>query len=260
MSTDRHLSPAEAARRLGVSAKALRLYEKRGLVTPLRSAVGWRVYGPAEMAQLHQVLALKRLGLPLARIAALMASRGLGLDEFLAVQEKTLAQEGTRIDRALVLIRDARSRLAKGQSLTVDDLATLTTETTMRPKATPEEMREIFDPLIAKHYTKEQLAELKERKYDQSAVSKAWDALFAEAGELMAKGDDSSPRALDMARRWKAMVEQFTQGDAKLAESARKVWADVLDDPNTEPKLQVGRELYAFVGKIMVNLRKAEGA
>ena len=33
------LSPAETARRLGVSAKALRLYESRGLVAPLRAAI-----------------------------------------------------------------------------------------------------------------------------------------------------------------------------------------------------------------------------
>ncbi len=31
------LNPTEAARRLGVSAKALRLYEKHGLVKPMRS-------------------------------------------------------------------------------------------------------------------------------------------------------------------------------------------------------------------------------
>jgi len=37
--------------RLGVSAKALRLYEQRGLIAPLRTAAGWRVYGPDEMAR-----------------------------------------------------------------------------------------------------------------------------------------------------------------------------------------------------------------
>ena len=68
ISPDLHLSPAETAKRLGVSTKALRLYERHGLVTPLRSVAGWRVYGPSQMAQLHQVLALKRLGVPLAQI------------------------------------------------------------------------------------------------------------------------------------------------------------------------------------------------
>ncbi|HRD47212.1 MAG TPA: MerR family transcriptional regulator, partial [Caulobacter sp.] len=48
---DRYLNASEAARRLGVSVKALRLYEKRGLLTPPRTGAGWRVYGPAEMAR-----------------------------------------------------------------------------------------------------------------------------------------------------------------------------------------------------------------
>ena len=31
------LNPSEAAKRLGISAKALRLYEQRGLIAPVRS-------------------------------------------------------------------------------------------------------------------------------------------------------------------------------------------------------------------------------
>jgi hypothetical protein len=70
-----HLSPAEAASKLGVSAKALRVYERHGLVKPVRGANGYRAYGPAEMVRLHQVLALKALGLPLSKIAGLLAGR-----------------------------------------------------------------------------------------------------------------------------------------------------------------------------------------
>ncbi len=66
--SERHFSPAEAARRLGVSVKALRVYESHGLVKPLRTAADWRTYGPNEIVRLHQIVALKRLGLSLARI------------------------------------------------------------------------------------------------------------------------------------------------------------------------------------------------
>ncbi len=40
------LNPSEAARRLGISAKALRLYEQRGLIAPVRSSAGWRASSP----------------------------------------------------------------------------------------------------------------------------------------------------------------------------------------------------------------------
>ncbi len=67
VSKGRHLGPAETARFLGVTVKALRLYERHGLVRPVRTASEWRTYGPAELARLHQVLALKRLGLTAGR-------------------------------------------------------------------------------------------------------------------------------------------------------------------------------------------------
>lgn len=64
-----YLRSAEAARRLGVSGKALRIYEAQGLVRAERTAAGWRVYGSEQIARLHQVIALKGFGFPLSRIA-----------------------------------------------------------------------------------------------------------------------------------------------------------------------------------------------
>lgn len=72
-----YLSPSEAAQRLGVSVKALRLYERRGLLTPLRSVAGWRVYGPGEMARAAEIADLRRLGLGLAEIERALAAGGL---------------------------------------------------------------------------------------------------------------------------------------------------------------------------------------
>ena len=59
--TLRYFNPVEIARRLGVSIKALRLYEARGLVRPLRTQAGWRAYGPEQILRLHQIQALKGL-------------------------------------------------------------------------------------------------------------------------------------------------------------------------------------------------------
>src|SRR6185312_8759781 len=140
MSKDRHFSPAEAAKRLGVSVKALRVYESHGLVKPLRSAADWRTYGPKEIARLHQIVALKRLGLTLARIGEVLKG-GDALAAVLDLQERVLAREGVRVAKALQIVRAARAKLATGAALSVDDLTHLTKETTMTNKATPEEMK-----------------------------------------------------------------------------------------------------------------------
>src|SRR3954466_8473127 len=117
-----NLSPTEAARRFGVTVKALRLYESRGLLTPLRSKAGWRTYGPDQIARLHQILALKRLGLSLARIGELLAGPD-ALEAVLALQEQVLARDSEQLTRALALVRAARAKLKAGQALSIDDLA-----------------------------------------------------------------------------------------------------------------------------------------
>ena len=63
------LNPSDAAKRLGVSAKALRIYEQRGLIAPTRTAAGWRAYGPDDLRRATKIAALRSLGFSLAQIA-----------------------------------------------------------------------------------------------------------------------------------------------------------------------------------------------
>ena len=67
-STAQLLNPSEAARRVGVSAKALRIYEDRGLLKPMRTAAGWRVYGPDEIGRAVEIVELRTLGLSLNQV------------------------------------------------------------------------------------------------------------------------------------------------------------------------------------------------
>jgi len=127
----RFFSPAETARRLKVSTKALRLYETLGLVTPLRTSAGWRTYGPDQMIRLHQVLALKSLGLPLKRAKALLGEQLNDLDAVLALQEAAFRARIADDTLKLELLVAVRARLAHGETLSVDDLIHLTRETVM---------------------------------------------------------------------------------------------------------------------------------
>src|SRR5678815_4683383 len=91
MSTSvRFLNASEAARRLGVSTKALRLYEQRGLVAPIRTAAGWRAYGPDEMDRSAEIAALRALGFSLAQVARVLKGDPQGLEPTLAAHQATL--------------------------------------------------------------------------------------------------------------------------------------------------------------------------
>lgn len=250
--SDLHLSPSEASRKLGVSVKALRLYERHALVKPLRAANGWRAYGPAEMARLHQVLALKNLGLSLQRIGELLAGQFGSLEAVLALQEELLSRQADRLGRALALLRQARVKLATGQTLSVDDLANLTAETAMTNAE--KDLETIFKPLINKHFSESEQAEIAGRRPNYPDAQQAWQALIAEANEVMAKGDPTSPEAADLARRWKAMVESFTGGDPVVTEKVKAVWQDAFADPQAAPKLPATPAMFAFIHQALQTL------
>ncbi len=124
-SSVRFLNPSEAARRLGVSAKALRLYEQRGLVAPGRTAAGWRAYGPDEMARAGQIVALRTLGLSLAQVAQVLGGDAQALEPALAAHQAALERRVGQLAGAVDKVRALRADLARGRTPDAGDLAAL---------------------------------------------------------------------------------------------------------------------------------------
>ncbi len=124
-SSAQFLSPSEAARRLGVSAKALRLYEQRGLVAPIRTAAGWRAYGPDEMDRAAEIAALRALGFSLAQVARVLKGDPEGLEPTLAAHQATLEGRIRHLAGAVDKVRGLRNDLARGQAPTAGELARL---------------------------------------------------------------------------------------------------------------------------------------
>ena len=114
-SAARFLNPSEAAKQLGVSAKALRLYEHRGLITPARTLAGWRAYGPAEMARAREIAELRALGLSLRDVARVFESDTQTLERTLAAHEATLEDRVRQLSETLSRVRRLRADLSRGE-------------------------------------------------------------------------------------------------------------------------------------------------
>jgi len=120
------LSPTDAARELGVSAKALRLYEERGLLSPSRTQAGWRAYGPAEMSRAREIVALRRLGLSLAQIERVIrGDRTDGLEATLAAHQASLEGRLHATSTTIQRVHELRQRIAAGATPTASELAGL---------------------------------------------------------------------------------------------------------------------------------------
>ncbi len=246
---------AAVAAQFGISLKALRLYERLGMLSAPRTQAGWRVYGPAEIGRLHAILSLKQLGLPLARIAELLRSGPTDLTALLAIQEEMILESRRESDHALALIRVAKVRVRESGNLTPDELATLvrtTSKTVIRSTAELEELEQ-------RVYSPEQIASLRSRKTSPEAaarVSETWREIRAELDALLPDGDPLSERGLAIARRILTLFQQAHRGDVAMWNNGKRFWDEAVSNPRTAGQVSVSKADMEFVGKAMAELRR----
>jgi DNA-binding transcriptional MerR regulator len=119
------LNASEAAMRLGVSAKALRLYEQRGLIAPIRTAAGWRAYGADEMARAAEIVALRQLGLSLGQVARVLDGNSDSLEPALAAHQAALEDRVHQLVDVVDNVRRLRADIAHERAPAVRELARL---------------------------------------------------------------------------------------------------------------------------------------
>ena len=207
----KRLTIAELCRRTGLTSRTLRFYDQRGLVVAERTAAGQRCYGPAEIARLHQVTALKRAGFGLAKIGEILGGRRLDLGRLIDAQLGALAAERDRIDEAAAALQAARARLDAGRAVDIDTFCTLIKqgETIM---AETDAWKTVTDRYVAPENKPEW-----ERSYaqmpadfDQADYSAKWKDL-GERIEAALPMDAASDQARGFLAEWKALLEPFTR-------------------------------------------------
>jgi DNA-binding transcriptional MerR regulator len=94
------------ARLAGVSVRALRHYEAKGLLAPAHvdEATGYRHYRYEQLASLDRVLALRDLGFPLADVGALLAASA-DVDALLARLRRQKERLGSDLERQTARLR-----------------------------------------------------------------------------------------------------------------------------------------------------------
>ncbi|WP_033302888.1 MerR family transcriptional regulator [Nocardiopsis alkaliphila] len=98
------------SRRSGLSVKALRLYERSGLLVPRRVAEnGYRFYGRDQLAVAERIRALRLLGMPLVVVERVLGvGPGEGADlvrSWWRVQEQVLESRRALVEQACALVR-----------------------------------------------------------------------------------------------------------------------------------------------------------
>ncbi len=106
----------EAAELVGMSAKAIRLYESRGLLEPIeRTANGYRTYGPDDLAVLRFVRQAKAVGLRLDEVGRIIDLQRSGQQPCATVIDLLDRRLGD-VDRKLADLKALRLALAAARA------------------------------------------------------------------------------------------------------------------------------------------------
>lgn len=208
---------ATVARATGISARALRFYEARGLIAPLRTASGRRCYGSGELERLHQLLALKRAGLSLQQIKALFDRRPVNLRAMIALQLEVVDDQARALAATRRILFATLSRIDRGESIDAATFCSLIRhgDTIMTQEA--EKWQKVTDRYMSEQAKADFAAKLPEMgdAFSQADYSARWKDLGARIKAAMPMDPDSD-QALGFVREWSALLAPF----AKLATPA----------------------------------------
>ncbi|GFG51940.1 MerR family transcriptional regulator [Mycolicibacterium agri] len=106
----------QLAERTGVSRRLLRYYEEQGLLTPSRSANGYREYGEAHVHVVEQITGLLDAGLPTRIIAQLLpcldTSQSVYVSDVTPEMLATLRCEQARLSERIEFLTRNRDAIA----------------------------------------------------------------------------------------------------------------------------------------------------
>jgi DNA-binding transcriptional MerR regulator len=114
------LTIGEVARLYGVTLRALRFYEQRGLLTPIRRG-GARFYDGVQKVRLQMILKGKHLGFTLTEISDLLSvepeqkqeSTEFALDEKMVLSQlRHLEERRSDLDQAIAELRAVHEKLS----------------------------------------------------------------------------------------------------------------------------------------------------
>ncbi|MEV7095223.1 TipAS antibiotic-recognition domain-containing protein [Amycolatopsis sp. NPDC051045] len=205
-------SISQVAKASGVSARMLRHYDAIGLLTPASVAAnGYRWYGRLELLRLQRILLLRRLGLGLAEIGAVLDDQ-VGEAAALRGHLAQLEQERRRLDRVIATVEETIADLGQAR---IDDPDRFFAGLRKDGAAMRQTYRETFGEGAAAAFDGALAAQdgLTAADYEHAAARSA--ALFRRLAAVMRSGAaPEDPASLDAVAEHYESVSRFWQPTA----------------------------------------------
>ena len=133
---DKKMTSGEIAKAAGVSQKAVRLYDEKGLLKPTDYSEGnYRLYDEASLQILEKIVALKQIGFSLEEIRDnLVAGDAVDIEEALRIQLKNMEDKRYQIQKVIDAINRTLDR-KDDKKLDWDDVALMVQNISLDQKA-----------------------------------------------------------------------------------------------------------------------------
>lgn len=225
------------ARRTGLSVRTLHHYDRVGLLRPSRrSAAGYRLYGLGDVMRLQQVVMLRSIGMPLGEIRGAISRDAATLLAAIEAHTQRLRDRIEAERRVLRRLERTAEALRRNQKPTVDDVIRMVEEIAMTDKYFTEEQRE---------WMMRRAATVGEDRIRE--VEAEWPRLVAAVRDEMNKGTPpDAPRVQALAERWRALVEEFTNGDLGIARSVGRMQQN---EPSVRERTGIDSAMMDYVSR-----------
>lgn len=226
----------ELAKRTGVSVRTLHHYDEIGLLSPShRTESGHRLYGREEVVRLQQILSLRQIGFALEQIGAALDRDDFDVRSVIGMHVRRLRQQ----------IAEQQELCEKLEAIAANAAS-----------ATAEEFIEAIErmTMFEKYYTKEQLETLARRREQlgeerMQQAPQEWTTLMRDVREHMKAGTDpKDERVQALAKKWRALIDEFTGGDPGIERSLRNMYQN---ESRVAEQQGLDREMGDYIAKAL---------
>jgi DNA-binding transcriptional MerR regulator len=230
-----------------VTVKALRHYDRLGLLKPKRTGCGYRTYAEGDLERLEQIIALKFLGVPLKQIKKVLDRPALELQDTLRLQRKALEERQKLLFRAIRAIQAAEDALDAGKASEPAVLKRIIEVIGMQNEI----------DVMKKYYSTEEAWEKRRRFYEEGPSSE-WRQLYRDFAAAFGQ-DPGGDTAQALADRWLQLSLRASSGDPECQTDSMTAWMDREHWPPSmkrriaEFKLE---EVNKYLQKVALSLRK----
>jgi MerR family transcriptional regulator, thiopeptide resistance regulator len=206
------LTAVECARRTGLTVRALRVYERHGLIEPARSGKGWRLYGAKELQRLNVIVTLKTFGMTLAQIRTLLKTKAPPMVRILQMQLRACRARRDEADKALQLVQAALASIESGSPLTLEELCNLTRSMEMSSQhaIARKLINETITPDEERAYTTWMAARPPEEVKAMQEYGAAVQAVFRSLQDLREKKvEPAAPEPQALITEWNALAVRY---------------------------------------------------